>query len=83
VAVVYIYTQNSTQNTEDGTHITIARKKLGSKLGSAGRAPSLRVIPWNLPYNGRKSTETPSVKVVEKCPDIPVAVVKYIPVAVV
>jgi hypothetical protein len=20
-------------------------------LGSAGRAPSLRVIPWNLPYN--------------------------------
>jgi hypothetical protein len=39
----------STQNTENGTHITIKKKKLGSKLGSAGRAPSLRIIPW--PYN--------------------------------
>jgi hypothetical protein len=38
---------NSTQNTEDGTHITITRKK----LGSAGRAPSLRVLPWHLPYS--------------------------------
>jgi hypothetical protein len=25
-------------------------KKLAN-LGSAGRAPSLRVIPWHLPYN--------------------------------
>jgi hypothetical protein len=24
-----------------------------------GRAPSLRVIPWNLPYNWGKSTEKP------------------------
>jgi hypothetical protein len=24
---------------------------LPSILGSAGRAPSLRVIPWHLPYN--------------------------------
>ena len=24
---------------------------------SAGRAPSLRVLPWHLPYNGGKSTE--------------------------
>jgi hypothetical protein len=34
---------NSTQNTEDGTRITITRKKFGSKFGSAGRDPSLRV----------------------------------------
>jgi hypothetical protein len=26
---------------------------------SAGRAPSLRVLPWNLPYNWAKSTEKP------------------------
>jgi hypothetical protein len=37
---------NSTQNTEDGTYITIKKK-----LGSARRALSLRVIPWHLPYN--------------------------------
>jgi len=24
-----------------------------------GRAPSLRVIPWHLPYNWSKSTEKP------------------------
>jgi len=26
---------------------------------NTGRAPSLRVIPWNLPYNWGKSTEKP------------------------
>jgi hypothetical protein len=35
---------NSTQNTENGTYITIQIKK---KLGSVGRAPSLWVIPWH------------------------------------
>jgi hypothetical protein len=49
---------NSTQNTEDGAHITI-KKKLWSKLGRAGRAPSVGVIPWHLPYNWGKSTEKP------------------------
>jgi hypothetical protein len=39
--------KNRTQNTEGATHITITKKK----LGSAGRASSLRVIPWHLPYN--------------------------------
>jgi hypothetical protein len=52
---------NSTQNTEDGAHITIKKKNLGSKLGSAGRAPSLRVTPWYLPYNWGKSTEKPQL----------------------
>jgi hypothetical protein len=37
------------------------KEKLGSKVGSAGRAPSLRVIPWNLPYNWGKSTEKPQL----------------------
>jgi hypothetical protein len=48
---------NSTQNTENGTYITI--NKFKTNLGSAGRAPSLRVIPWHLPYNWGKSTEKP------------------------
>jgi hypothetical protein len=36
---------NSTKNTENGTYITI------KKIRSTGRALSLRVIPWHLPYN--------------------------------
>jgi hypothetical protein len=44
-------------------------------LGSAGRVPSLRVIPWHLPYNWGKSTE--NLRVVEKYPDVPVAAVQY------
>jgi hypothetical protein len=49
---IHLHT-SSTQNTEDGTHITITRKQTitRKKLGSAGRAPSLLVIPWHLPYN--------------------------------
>jgi hypothetical protein len=50
---VHLHT-NSTQNTEDGTHIKITGEKITitrNKLGRAGRAPSLRVIPWHLPYN--------------------------------
>jgi hypothetical protein len=38
-----------------GTYITI--KKFKTNLGSAGRAPYLRVIPWHVPYNWGKSTE--------------------------
>ena len=34
---------------------------------SAGRAPSLRVIPWHLPYNWGTSTEKPQVRVAEEC----------------
>jgi len=41
--------QHKTNNTENNTKI---RK-------SAGRAPSLRVLPWYLPYNWGKSTEKP------------------------
>jgi hypothetical protein len=57
---------NNKQNTESGTYITM--KKLGTSitikefktnLGSADRAPSLRVISWHLPYDRGKSTENP------------------------
>ena len=33
--------------------------------GSEGRAPSLRVIPWHLPYSWGKSTEKTSVRVAQ------------------
>jgi hypothetical protein len=57
---------NGTQNTENGTYITITKlnihnnKKL-TNLGSTGRAPSLRVIPWHLPL--RKKHGKTSVRV--------------------
>jgi hypothetical protein len=46
-------------------------------LGSAGHAPSLQIIPWLLHLQLRKKSEKISVRVVEKCPHIPVAVVQY------
>jgi hypothetical protein len=46
------YRGRSTQNNQ---------KERGSKLGSAGRAPYLRVIPWHLPYNWGKITEKPQL----------------------
>jgi hypothetical protein len=45
---VHILHTNDTLNTENGTYITI---KKSTNLGSAGRDPSLRVIPWHLAYN--------------------------------
>ena len=53
---------SSTPNTKNGTYITITKlnmhnNKILTNLWSAGRAPSLRVIPWHLPYNWGKSTE--------------------------
>jgi hypothetical protein len=58
VAVVQ-YTFAHKQYTEyrDGTYITIKKlnihnkKKKLTNFGIAGRAPSLRVIPWHLTYN--------------------------------
>jgi hypothetical protein len=61
---------NSTQKTETGTYITtnnlgssITINKFKTNLGSAGRDPSLRVIPWHLPCNWGKSTDKTSVRV--------------------
>src|SRR5215475_15517059 len=44
---------------------TIHKIRREENLGSAGRAPSLRAIPWHLPYNGGKSTEKTSVRVAQ------------------
>ena len=55
-STVHIYTQTihrttqSTQTQYIEQHNSLIRK-------SAGRAPSLRVLPWHLPYNWGKSTE--------------------------
>jgi hypothetical protein len=74
VAVVqYTFTYNLyTEYREWNVHNDKNKKK--KKLGSAGCVPSLRVIPWHLPSTGEKAQKN-SVRVVEKCPDIPVAVV--------
>jgi hypothetical protein len=50
---------NNTQNTEIGTYITIKKSNIHNNtkltnLGSGGRAPSLRVIPWHLSYRHGK-----------------------------
>jgi hypothetical protein len=51
----HLHTTN-TQITQNGTYKTITKlsihnnKKL-TNLGGAGRAPSLQVIPWHLPYS--------------------------------
>ena len=51
-------------------HTTHLQQKLHTihreyNSGSAGRAPSLRVIPWHLPYNWGKSTKKTSVRVAQ------------------
>jgi hypothetical protein len=59
---------NTAQNIENGTQKTIKKlgtyipiKKFKINLRSAGRAPSLRVIPWHLPYNLGKRMEKPQL----------------------
>jgi hypothetical protein len=46
-------------------------------MGSAGRAPSLRFIALAFVLQLRKKHGKTSVRVVEKCPDIPVAAAQY------
>jgi hypothetical protein len=53
---------NNTQNTQkahNNKKLKIHNHKKLTNLGGAGRAPSLRVIPWHLPYNRGKKTEKP------------------------
>jgi hypothetical protein len=54
-SAVHIYTQTIHQN---DTKQTIYRTTQ-TFWKSAGRAPSLRVIPWHLPYKRGKSAEKP------------------------
>jgi len=51
------YTFTHKQYTEQHKQYTEQHKQLTGK--SVGRAPSLRVIPWHLPYNWGKSMEKP------------------------
>ena len=51
-------TNNIWNNTKIHRTQKIHRKNTTTRK-SAGRAPSLRVLPWHLPYNWGKSTEKP------------------------
>ena len=54
VAAVRLHSHtNSTQNTKNETYIAITK----CEVWSAGRAPSVRVIPWHLPHNWGKREE--------------------------
>jgi hypothetical protein len=64
---------NSTQNTEDGTHITITRKE----IGRCGPCPVFASYTLEFALQLRKTHGKTSVKVVKECPDTPVAVVQY------
>jgi hypothetical protein len=65
---------NSTQNTQNGTYITIKRRK---KFGKCGPCPVFASYALAFTSQLRKKHGKPSVRLVEKCPDIPVAVVQY------
>jgi len=50
-------TKQTTQRTQTIHRTTQKIHRATQQLGrSAGRAPSLRVLPWHLPYNWWKST---------------------------
>jgi hypothetical protein len=63
---------NSTQNTEYGTYITIK----GKEIGKCGPCPVFASYTPAFALQLRKKHGKTSVKVVEKCPDIPVAAVQ-------
>jgi hypothetical protein len=71
-STVHIYTQtvHRIQRTE---HTTIRRKK----FGNWGLCPIFVSYTLAFALQLRKKNGKPSVRVVEKCPDIPVAVVQY------
>jgi len=48
-----------TQTIHGTTQITTEQHKYNLMWKSAGRAFSLRVLPWHLPYNWGKSMERP------------------------
>jgi hypothetical protein len=61
---------NSTHNTENGTYITIKRKK----IGKCGPCPVFASYTLAFALRLRNKHGITSVRVVEKCSDIPVAV---------
>ena len=54
-STIHIYTQTIHRTTQSTQTIHTTTQL------SAGRAPSLRVIPWHLPYNLGKSTEKSAI----------------------
>jgi hypothetical protein len=64
--------KNSTQNAENGTYITIKRK-----LWEVRAVPCLCELYPGICLTTEKNHGETSARVVEKCPDIPVAVVQY------
>jgi hypothetical protein len=56
---------NRTQNTENGTYITIKRKK----IGKSGPCPVFASYTLAIALQLKKKHGKPSVTVVEKCPD--------------
>jgi len=55
-STVHIYTQTIHRTTQSTQTMHRTTQLIGK---SAGRAPSLGVIPWHLPYNWGKNTENP------------------------
>jgi hypothetical protein len=73
-AVQYTFTHKKyTEYTER----TIHNNKKEKKLESAGRAPFLCFIYPDIRFTTEEKAQKTSVRVVEKCPDIPVAAVQY------
>jgi hypothetical protein len=67
---------NSTQNAENGTYITV-QKKGKKKLGKLGLCPIFASYTLAFALQLGKKHRKTWVKVVEKCPNIPVGVVQY------
>jgi len=61
-STVHIYTQTIHRKTQSAQKYIKQHNSLIRK--SAGRAPSLRGIPWHLPYNWGKKHGKTSVRVV-------------------
>jgi hypothetical protein len=68
---------NSTQNTEDGAHITIKKKKNWELNWEVRTVPRLCELYPGICLTTKEKARKSSVRVVEKCPDIPVAVVQH------
>jgi hypothetical protein len=62
---------NSTQNAENGTYIRI------KKIGKCGPCPVFASCTLAFALKLRKKQGKLPVRVVDKCPDIPVTVVQY------
>jgi hypothetical protein len=78
VAVVqYTFTHKQDTEYRDGAHITIKKKKkIGKQIGKCGPCPVFASYTLAFALQLRKKHGITSVRIVEKCPDIPVAFVQ-------